>query len=185
MTKSEHELIELLKEGDEKAFEFIFDTYFESLCLLAKGITKNHEAAEDIVEEIFLQLWLNCQINPVQTSIKGYLYKSVYNNSIKYLSRDRSRLLSLDAPGNFEEPVVQEYPLSNLIARELEDKAREIIQSLPDQCRQIYQLNRSQNLKYHEIAERLNITVGTVKTQMSRAYARLREGLKDLLAIFL
>ncbi|NJK93556.1 MAG: RNA polymerase sigma-70 factor [Bacteroidales bacterium] len=184
MVKSDFELVELLKVGDEKAFEYIFDTYFYRLCLLARGITKSQDSAEEIVEELFLQLWLNCQINPVQTSIKSYLFKSVYNNSIKYNSQ-KKRFISLDSGEYFPEPFVQEYPLSNMISGELEEKAREIILKLPDQCKQIYQLNRDKNMKYHEIASLLNISVGTVKTQMSRAYAKLREGLKDFLSVFL
>lgn len=185
MVKSDYELVELLKEGDERAFEIIFDKYFESLCLLSKGITKSYEAAEEIVEDLFLQIWQNCQINPVQTTIKGYLFKSVYNNSIKYLAQNKHKFVSLDSGEFYKEPYVHEYPIQSIIARELEEKATEIIQSLPEQCRHIYQLNRSKNLKYHEIAEQLNITVGTVKTQMSRAYSKLREGLKDFLSVFL
>jgi RNA polymerase sigma-70 factor, ECF subfamily len=188
--KSDEELVQLLKEEDEKAFELIFNRYFDGLCLFSESITKNHEIAEDIVEDIFVRVWANCKINPVEISIKSYLYQSAYNNSIKYISRIRKNTLRIDTldytvsgPGMVELQS-PDYPIANLITKELEEKASEIIQSLPDQCRKVYLLNRDENLKYHEIAERLQITVGTVKTQMSRAFAKLREELKDFLYLF-
>lgn len=189
--KPDKELVQLLKEGDEKAFELIFNQYFEGLCLFSKTITKNHEAAQDIVEEVFLSVWVNCKINPVTTSIKSYLYQSVYNNSLKHISRLRKGVVSLDDPSyvfhdrELLAPLTPDYPVANLITRELEEKAEAAIQSLPDQCRQIYLLNRDEDLKYNEIAERLGVTVGTVKTQMSRAFTKLREELKDYLYLFL
>lgn len=188
--KTDSQLVELLKEGDEKAFELVFNTYFDRLCLFSLNITKNKEASEEIVKDIFLRVWLNCQIDPIKVSIKKYLFQSVYNNSVKYISRLKRNTVSLDeleyslTDNNIYEPLSPEYPIAELIAKELEDKAVEVINSLPDQCRQIYLLNRDENLKYDEIAKRLNITVGTVKTQMSRAFSKLREGLRDFLYIF-
>lgn len=189
--KSDLELVNLLKEGDEEAFEIIFHTYFEKLCLFSESITKNHDAAEEIVEELLLQLWLKCMINPVEKSIKSYLYQSAYNNSIKYLSRQRKDTIRIGGTeyNNSEEQLIDlqtiEYSVSHLVSEELEAKAVAAIQSLPDQCREIYLLNRDQDLKYHEIADKLHITVGTVKKQMSRAFSRLREELKEYLCIFI
>lgn len=189
--KSDLELVNLLREGDEEAFEIIFHTYFEKLCLFSESITRNHDAAEEIVEELLLQLWLNCSINPVEKSIKGYLYQSTYNNSIKHISRRRKdsvRIGGTDDNSSDEKMVelqTPDYSVSNLVSKELEAKAAAAIQSLPKQCREIYLLNRDQDLKYHEIAEKLHITVGTVKKQMSRAFSRLREELKEYLCIFI
>ncbi len=189
--KSDLELVHLLREGDEEAFETIFHTYFEKLCLFSESITKNHEAAEEIVEELMLQLWVNCTVNPVEKSIKSYLYQSTYNNSIKYRSRLRKNSVRISGPDsyNFHEQMSEmqtpDYSVSNIVSKELEARAQAAIQSLPDQCREIYLLNRDQDLKYHEIAEKLNITVGTVKKQMSRAFSKLRNELREYLYLFL
>jgi len=188
--KSEQELVQALKQGDEKAFELIFNAYFEGLCLFSECITRNHEIAEEIVEDLFLQVWINCTINPIVTSIKGYLYQSTYNNSIRYFSRLKRNVVRIDDPEDMEQDmkmagwVSPDYPVANLITRELEEKAREIIESLPDQCREIYRLSRDEELKYHEIAQRLQISESTVKTQMSRAFKRLRKELKEFLYLF-
>jgi RNA polymerase sigma-70 factor (ECF subfamily) len=189
--KSDLELVRLLKEGDEEAFEIIFHSYFEKLCLFSESITRNHEAAEEIVVELMLQLWLNCTINPVEKSIKSYLYQSTYNNSIRYNSRLRKNSVRLDGSdddGSGElRPEMQtpDYSVSNLVSRELEARAEAAIRSLPGQCREIYLLSRDQDLKYQDIADKLNISVGTVKTQMSRAFSKLRAELKEYLYLFL
>jgi RNA polymerase sigma-70 factor (ECF subfamily) len=189
--KSDLELVQLLKEGDEGAFEIIFHFYFEKLCLFSESITRNHDAAEEIVEELLLQLWLNCTINPVEKSIKGYLYQSTYNNSIKYISRLKKNSVRIAGPESIgsQEQLVElqtpDYSVSNLVVKELEARAEASIQSLPDQCREIYLLNRDQDLKYQEIADKLNITIGTVKKQMSRAFSKLRKDLQEYLYIFL
>lgn len=189
--KPDSELVQLLKEGNEKAFDLIFHQYFDGLCLFSQTITKDHDASQDIVEEVFLSVWVNCRINPVVISIKSYLYQSVYNNSLKHVSRLRKNVISLDDTAylltdkEIIEPLTPDYPIANLITKELEEKARAAIRLLPNQCREIYLLNRDEDLKYQEIADRLHITVGTVKTQMSRAFTKLREELKDYLYLFL
>lgn len=177
------ELLEQLKKGNEKAFEKIFNKYFDRLCLYAKSITNNHEVAEELVEDIFLQVWLNCSIKPIQFSLKKYLYQSVYNNAIKYVSRLKRNNVCLENINeeNISEFHITDYPVAHLILQELEDKASLIIDSLPKHCREVYLLCHDENMKYNEIATKLNITTGTVKTQMSRAYAKLREGLKEFL----
>lgn len=186
--KTEREILDLLKKGDEEAIRFIFDEYFEKLCLYAEGIIKDHEAAEDIVEDLFVSVWIQSKSNPVHTAIKNYLYKSTYHNCLKYINK-------LKAEGRTTEhlnysltdqeiihPETSGYPISGLLKDEIEKKAEEILESLPEQCRKIYILNRHENLNYPEIAEKLRITVGTVKTQMSRAFQKFREGLKEFIS---
>ncbi len=178
---TDFDVLQHLNRGDEAAFEYVFNKYFEGLCLFAEAVTKDHDTAQDIVEDIFLQLWLNCKFKPIETSVKSYLYQSVYNNSVKHVMR-RRRSEPLE---NMAQLQTSDYPAANLIEQELEEKATAIINSLPEQCRQVYLLNRDEDLKYREIAERLQISESTVKTQMSRAFAKLRESLKDFLYLFL
>ena len=180
--KSDRELIELLGQGDEKAFEIVFNTYFEKLSLFSESITHDHDAAEEIVEDVFLKVWLNCEINPIEKSIKSYLFRCVYNNSLKFVTRSRKNLVSLEAAyDGGEGQSDSDYPVANMILQEIEEKAGLIISSLPAQCKQIYLLNRDHDMRYQEIAESLHISVGTVKTQMSRAFEKLRKGLSEFL----
>lgn len=183
--KDEKELIRLLSDGDEEAIKSIFEKYFEGLCLYAESIIRNHQAAEEIVEDLYIHIWLNSKTSPINSSIKNYLYKSIYNNCLKYLNKIKIENKLLDhtnyifEDGEILHPVSDSYPLSNLLVDELLEKVRKIQKSLPDQCRLIYSLSRFENLTYSEIAKKLNLNVGTVKTQMSRAFQKFRLGLKE------
>lgn len=173
-------------EGEhEEKIKALFDEYYERLCLYAEGIVKNHQVAEEIVEDLFIYIWLHSESIKINYSYKSYLFRSIHNNCIKYINRQKKKgsLNSNYGLHNDEIsfPVSADAPLSLIITKELEEKAEKIFNKLPDQCRNIYSLNRYENMSYSEIAKKLNITVGTVKTQMFRAFTLLREGLKDYL----
>ena len=189
--KTEKDVLELLKRGDEEAIRYIFDVYYEKLCLYAEGIIRNHKDAEDIVEDLFVSVWTRAKTNPINTSINNYLYKSTYHNCLKYLNKLKAEKRNTE-PLSYTlkdleiiNPSVSGYPILNLMAEEIEKKAGDILESLPEQCRKIYMLNRFENLTYPEIASRLKITVGTVKTQMSRAFQRFRDGLKEYISLII
>ncbi len=185
--KSEKEFLLLLQNGDENSIKYIFDKYYEGLCLFAESITKDHHASEEIVEDIFVYLWLNASSTQITTSVKSYLYRSVHNNCLKYLDKLKTQRKALDnihytlSDKELLHPITPEYPISNLIVKELEEKASQVLESLPNQCREIYMLNRFENLSYSEIAKKMDITVSTVKTQMGRAFQKLREALHEFI----
>jgi len=187
--KTEEELLRLLKDENEDAIKLLFDQYYESLCLYAESIVHEHYAAEEIVEELFIYLWANFSKKPINTSLKSYLFKAVYNNSLKYIEkRKKKKEISETLDYVFYDkeilhPITFEHPHSSLITQELESKAEEVMNLLPPQCQKIYYLNRFENLSYSDIATELNITTSTVKTQMSRAFQKLREELKDYILI--
>jgi RNA polymerase sigma-70 factor (ECF subfamily) len=189
--KTEKEILELLKKADEEAIRYIFDVYFEKLCLYAEGIIRDHQAAEDIVEDLFVTVWLHAGTNPIHSTLSNYLFKSTYNNCLQYLNkrkagfRNAEQLSYILKDHEIIHPLTAGYPFSGLVVMEMEKKAESVLESLPDQCRKIYSLNRFENLSYSEIAAQLKISVGTVKTQMSRAFQRFREGLAEFLTLIL
>lgn len=185
--KTEQEILELLSAGDEEAIKLIFDKYYEKLCLYAESIIKDHQVAQEIVEDIFVYIWVNLKTSPINQSVKNYLFKSTYNNCLKYLNKIKSekkhfeRLHYSLEDHEILHPITQNYPFSNLIVKEMEEEAEKIFKSLPGRCKEIFSLNRFENLNYSEIAQKLNITTGTVKTQMNRAFIKFRNGLKAYL----
>lgn len=189
MMNKETNILHLLKTGDEKAVKILFDTHYEGLCAYADSILRDHYAAEEIVEQLFIHLWINVKILTINTSVKNYLYRSTHNNCLKYIDKRKNELKSFDNYIFHDPeilcPVSDDYPLSILIVQELEQKAEQVMKSLPDQCRNIYFLSRYENLSYPEIASKLKISVSTVKTQMSRAFHRFREELKDYLPLII
>ena len=185
----EQEIITQLKLGNEKAFETVFKSHFNGLCLFAEHFLKDTMAAEEIVEDLFCNLWENCKTIDITVSLKAYLYKSVYYQCAKHVrhlkveQKYKANQAYFFADNQLRDVNSQSYPIANLIIKELEENIDSIIKTLPPQCKEIFCLNRFENLSYAEIAEKLNLSINTVKTQMSRALQKLREDLKEYLAI--
>jgi RNA polymerase sigma-70 factor (ECF subfamily) len=183
------EFIQLLRNGDEESIKLIFEQYYEKLCLYAESIVRDHGVAEEIVEDLFIYLWNNGRDMTIKSSLKSYLFRSVHNNCLTYLGKLKTQQKLLDVVNYTLEdieilhPIPDDILISELTARELEQKARELENTLPEQCRKIYLLNRIESLSYSEIAAQLNISVGTVKTQMSRAFKHFRDNLKEYLPV--
>ncbi len=188
LLSSESEMIRQLREGNENAFEHIFKKHFTGLCLFAEHFLKDTHAAENIVEDLFCDLWANARTISINVSLQGYLYKSVFNRCLKFLRHkgiehkyllDHQSFLNTDDNND----ALKSDPLINLISKELEERISQAIQKLPFQCRKIFMLHRFQNLSYPEIAVELSCSVNTVKTQMSRALEKLRTELSDYLTV--
>jgi len=186
---NENELIQQLKQGEEVAFEFVFKKHFTGLCLFAEHFLKDPHAAEEIVEEYFCHLWENCKNTHITTSLRGYLYQSIYHRCLKYIRHQKVEQKYITSQQyvftdrEILESASGDYPSVNLITRELEEKIGVVIEALPAQCKKIFCMNRFENLTYNEIADKLDISINTVKTQMTRALHKLREELKDYLVI--
>ena len=186
---NEENILHNLKLADESAFEFIFKKYFPGLCQYARGILKSHVIAEEIVEELFLSLWENAESINISTSLRSYLYKSVYNRCLKYIRHVKvenkylGKVPYILCDEELYSSVSYEYPLENIIAKELDNEINKAIENLPDQCREIFLLHRHNDLTYPEIAKKLKISINTVKTQMARALKKMRDALKSYLSV--
>lgn len=138
--------------------------------------------AKNIVHEVFMSVWEKFENLPEGTSYKSYLYTAVKNKSLNFI-RDKKKHVILE---DFEDQEPMEENLT-LETAELEKEIEIALQSLPEKCREVFELNRQEGLKYAEIAQKLNISIKTVEAQMSKALAIMRQHLKDfmILLIFL
>ena len=188
MEDSNQQLINSIKQGDVAAFEELYKQYYIFLCLIAGHIVRNPSDAEEIVSDVFVKLWnIREKIN-ITTSIKAYLVKAVLNTSINYIERSKISNKLTDSLSNSDYELLawdSDYPLGQLYEKEIMNILDQGINKLPDACRQIFILSRNEDMKYSDIADKLGISVNTVKTQMKIALARLRETLKDYLMILL
>ncbi|MBA3664228.1 MAG: RNA polymerase sigma-70 factor [Bacteroidetes bacterium] len=165
-------------QEDNHGFEHIFKTQFAVLCNVAFRITKNHKAAEDIVQDLFLKLWQNKEKFQLIDNYKGYLYRSVVNTSIDFLKRNK-KIIFLNSGGR-ELPYASNG--NNLIEeKELELKIEAALDNLPPKCKAIFVLSRYEEMKYREIAEYLQISIKTVENQMGIALGKLRRELQPYL----
>ena len=166
-------------KGDERAFKKLFDSFFKSSCAFVKRYISDHGAVEDVVQETFINLWEKRGIYSDMVYFKAYLYKSLYNNALFYL---RQHKVSEDVDPGIEDDT--ESALNAIIEEEVHREIIAAIDKLPPERRRVVELSMA-GYSQEEIAEKLNISVNTVKTQKRKAYAFLREELQHLFVLFL
>lgn len=188
MEYSNQQLINCIQQGDIAAFEELHKKYYIFLCLIAEHIVRNPSDAQEIVSDVFVKIWNIREKIDISTSIKAYLVKAVHNTSVNYLERYKISNKLTDSLSNSDYKLLawdSDYPLGQLYEKEIMNILDQGISTLPDACREIFILSRNEDMKYRDIADKLGISVNTVKTQMKIALARLRETLKDYLVILL
>jgi RNA polymerase sigma-70 factor (ECF subfamily) len=188
MEYSNQQLINGIQQGDIAAFEELHKRYYIFLCLIAEHIVRNPSDAQEIVSDVFVKIWNIREKIDITTSIKAYLVRAVHNTSVNYLERYKISNKLTDSLSNSDYKLLawdSDYPLGQLYEKEIMNILDHGISTLPDACREIFILSRNEDMKYRDIADKLGISVNTVKTQMKIALARLRETLKDYLVILL
>ena len=171
MNYTDAELLEVFTQDGSKGIELIFKQYYEVMCRTAIRITKERSLAEDIVQEVFYELYKKREALKIQ-SLVGYLKRAVYNRSINkvkgrkdHVDADEMAYELTDNMNNSQDDM--EYG-------ELETFINSVIDSLPEKCRLVFVLNRFEQLSYKEVAAKLDISVKTVENQMSKALKKLR-----------
>jgi len=180
---SDKRLMELLQDGDEKIFGQVYKTHFKNLYAYAFSILKNEVAAEEMVQNVFLKIWEKREQLPADIPLRAYVYRSVHNESLNYLKHQKIKSrykLHVVSTAKTHEHIISKHSHS-----ELEKKLRIALNELPEQCRTIFQMSRFEELKYREIAVRLNISVKTVENQMGKALKFLRTKLIDFLPLII
>ncbi len=178
-TNTEEEILSLLQEGNEYAYELVFRRYYVSLCGFATRFVKQPETAEEIVQDVFLKLWEKRKLLKINVSLKSYLFRAVYNSCNNHLTRQKikNKYLLFAKESDSYEDWFQNPILTKLTYKELDEKINEAIDRLPRACKNIFKMSRIEGLKYTEIASQLDISIKTVETQISRALTRLRKEL--------
>ena len=136
--------------------------------------------AKGLVHEVFVSLWEKFDTLPSDINYKSYLYTAVRNRSLNFI-RDRKKHVMLE---NVAEQQLAEAN-DPMVAAELEREIEMAIASLPEKCRMVFELSRSEGLKYAQIAEKMEISVKTVEAQMSKALSVLRERLKEFISLLI
>jgi len=154
-----------VKMGDKKAFELIFLSYYSVLCLFAKRYTDDMTLAKEIVQDLFVYLWEHRNELTIHSSIKSYLYRAVRFNSIRSVEHERKLGIRMDVLPEPDDPEFNDH----LEYAELQEKILNAIESLPEQCQNIFKMSRFEQLKYAEIADKLNLSIKTIEAQISKA----------------
>lgn len=154
--------------------EFCFHRYYGRLCILAKRILTNQDQAEDVVQEVFARLCEKGDVLPFEKEdAQAYLYVTVRNQCLKLLRREKvvDNYFQKNSFDFYEEPTV----ISDLIHAEAMGELYEAINGLPVGCAEILKKSIFEGLSNQEIADSLELSINTVKSQKRRAISLLRE----------
>ena len=184
MSYTESNIIHEISAGSEKAFEHLFRKHYSSLCGYAAKYVWDLDQAEEIVQDLFYNLWNKKNNLSVDLSIEAYLFRAVRNACLNYLKHQKVRQQHADSVKRnpLSDSNAGEDPLETL---ELQNKIDEVVDALPPERKKIFQMSRYEGLKYKEIADQLGLSVKTVEAQMGKALKMLRENLADFLVIMI
>lgn len=184
MELQDHSISALLIKKDESAFEQVFKSHFKSLHAYAFTLLKDEAEAEEMVQQVFFKLWERADNLSFSGTITAYLYRAVHNESLNYLKHQKVKANhQLHVAYSMKNQA--EHGPGKMMSKELEHKFREAMSELPEQCRTVFQLSRFEELKYREIADKLDISVKTVENHMGKALKLLRTKLVDFLPLLL
>lgn len=170
--------------SDKKGFESLFKTYYSDLCSYAHHFLRDHAASEEIVQDIFFKLWTKRESLEIKSSIKSYLYQSTKNRCLNLIKHIEIRENYKDHNQSIRSEQEQ-YFAQEMEQVELNDKIQKAINALPTERQRIFRMSRFEDLKYKEIAEKLDISVKTVENQMGKALKFLRDELAEYLPLLI
>ena len=173
-------------------FEEIYRTYYPRMKRFAQEYVVREEDAENITQDIFMELWESRALIPSHTNLFSFLFTTVKNRCTDFLRHQvvvqktgdkmqrwyqQQMSLKFQSLEQFDEQIFGESDVDVVVQK--------AIRELPDRCRQIFVMNKLEGKKQKDIAKELDISINTVETQMGIAYKRLRESLKEYLPLLI
>jgi RNA polymerase sigma-70 factor (family 1) len=168
-------LVAALRKGDRAAFTIIYDRYWDEVYQMIYLRLQDEDAAKDIVQNIFVNLWLSRKDVFVGQNLGAYLNTAAKNRSYSFYKQN---LATFTRDSKFQEQQIQHSLENRMEASELEFLFEKEISVMPDTMREVFILSRKKNRSIREIAEELNLSEQTIKNNISLALERLRKKLK-------
>lgn len=166
--------IEKLKKGDYDAYTLLMNDYYNNLCGYANLFTKDPSKSEDIVQNVFVKLWIYRKKIDSNIPIKRYLHKSVYNEFIDQYRKNKS-VISLEE--KHLKAINTVIDNNSFDIEKLMTRVNDEIEKLPEKCKRVFILNKKEGLTHDEIAEYLQISIKTVEGHITRAFKILNQKL--------
>ncbi|MEX2573627.1 MAG: RNA polymerase sigma-70 factor [Balneolaceae bacterium] len=187
---SDSELIRRIQSGDKKAFSDLYGDSFSNLCDFVHRYIDTPAICEELVQELFLNIWRRREEWYPKGSVRAYLYKSARNRALdflkhleverRYIEHQKFERETNRTAGSVDKPLRDEMSYM----QELSAAVSEAIDQLPDRRKMIFLMSRDDGLTYREIAEILDISVKTVETQMGRSLETLRQLLSNYMPVW-
>lgn len=170
---TDSELLGQLRNGSEDAYDAIFRAYYPRLVRFAEAMLGERAPAEELAQDVMLELWRRRQTITVDTSLQGYLFRAARNRTLNYIRHEK--VIQRGAAFAAHDMVSAPTGDRELVQDEIDAALAHALDTLPPRCREVFELSRVQGLKYAEIASTLGISIKTVEAQMGKALRILRE----------
>ena len=175
---SENDLVLSLKDGNLRAFGELFDRYGKRLYHFSMGYLKSAQSAEEIVQDVFLKIWLNREELSAHKSFESYMFTIAKNAILNTIRKSKSEQVYLN--------YAKLHPSKDILLddeldfNELEKAYKDAIEQLSPRRMEIYLLSKEQFLSNADIAVKMNISIKTVENQMTSAISEVRKNLRSL-----
>ena len=172
---TDRDLLARLRDGDASAFDAVFRAWYAPLVRMVEGMLHERAVAEEIAQDVMLELWRRREALAVDGSPQAYLFQAARNRALNHVRHLRveergevhaARELTMPAPAD-----------RGLVEDEIDAAIRSAVDTLPPRCREVFELSRLHGLKYAEIAQTLGVSVKAVEAQMGKALRVMRERL--------
>ena len=172
---TERQLQRRIRAGDEGAFDIVFRAHYPNLVRMAESIVRDRAVGEELAQEVMLELWRRRESLELEQNFRAYLMRATRNRALNHVRHERivQREQTLAASESRTAPA----PDADMLGGELESAIAASLAALPENCREVFDMSRTQGLRYAEIAEVLDISVKTVEKRMGQALAELRKSL--------
>lgn len=163
-------------EGNEQSFTELFYAYKDKLYAFILPIARSRETTEDILQDVFLKIWLRRKTLPEIDNFNAFIFRVCYNHTINQLRRmSRETLIRMESDQRANKTTVSAE--DEFSYKHFRESLADIVSKLPPQQKTIYRLSKEESLRQEEIARQLDISVSTVKNHLSRALKTIRETL--------
>ncbi|MFB9076143.1 RNA polymerase sigma-70 factor [Flavobacterium procerum] len=181
MIITDDEILQRLRAGDKKALTILYDSHWKPLFASSYLLLKDRELCEEIMQDVFIDLWNRRSDLQIKISFKSYLYACVRYKVFAEFRKDKPERIELydDINARFQYAT----PETRMIHEELEHHINLIVESLPEKCQLVFKLSRNELLSHKEIAEQLGISTKTVENHITNALRVLRDSLGNVLSV--
>jgi len=177
MSHPDIHILDKLKDQPEIALKVLYKQYYNYICSVVYKMIGDSTLAEDIAQEVFVEVWKRRESLDVNLSLRGYLRRVAVNKTLNYIRSQKMNFEDDDAL--LQVPSTDNSTQKILEAEDLQKVINESINSLPDKCRVVFGLSRFEELSYKEISSELGISIKTVENQISKALKLVRKAVLE------
>src|SRR5258708_26284981 len=176
MNPDEEKIWRAIQRKDGQAFDNFYTEHYKNFFLAAFSYLKDAGLAEETVNDVFVKLWESAKTIEIESSLAAYVYRAVVNRSLDVIDKNKRRQRRQIEFRRLPEETLE---LRSMEENELKIRLYKVIDQLPDQCQKVFRMSRFEELKQQEIADRLGISIKTVKNHITHALKQLNRVLGD------